>query len=203
MRRHLGAACARGTWDTACAVTKLRRVATFAGAIAVLWLAALLVADAALEGRTRRRTAERIAESLQADATIDRGDLALVRGGIDLDDLTVRRDDLIATSRSPSPASTARSRRSASPSSTAAAPRERRRHRASLPSSCGAWAEWWTIAYRSGSSDTGTLSANVSRQAPSRFANTSTNAPRSSSTLPSMRTRASWIPSTIPVSPAS
>jgi hypothetical protein len=67
----------------------------FAGAIAALWLAALLVVDAALEGRTRRRTAERIAESLQADATIDRGDLALVRGGIDLDDLTVRRDDLI------------------------------------------------------------------------------------------------------------
>jgi hypothetical protein len=61
----------------------------------VLYLAALLVADAALEGRTRRRTAERIAESLQADATIDRGDLALVRGGIDLDELTVRRDDLI------------------------------------------------------------------------------------------------------------
>jgi hypothetical protein len=76
-------------------VTKLRRVAAFACAIAVLWLAALLVVDAALEGRTRRRTAERIAESLQADATIDRGDLALVRGGIDLDGLTVRRDDLI------------------------------------------------------------------------------------------------------------
>jgi len=65
------------------------------------------------------------------------------------------------------------------------------------------WAERRTIAYRAGSSDTGTLSANVTRQAPSRFANTSMNAPRSSSTLPSMRTRASWIPSTIPVSPAS
>jgi len=74
---------------------RIRRVARFAGALAALWLAALLVIDLALEGRTRRRIAERIAESLQADATIGRGDLALVRGGIDLDDLTVRRDDLV------------------------------------------------------------------------------------------------------------
>jgi hypothetical protein len=77
------------------AVTKLRRVAALAGAIALLWLAVLLVLDAALEARTRSRTAERIAESLRADAAFDRGDLALVRGAIDLDDLTVRRDDLI------------------------------------------------------------------------------------------------------------
>lgn len=76
-------------------MAKLRRIATFAAAITVLWLAALLVADAALEGRTRRRTAERIAESLQADATIDRGDLALIRGRLDLEDLAVRRDDLV------------------------------------------------------------------------------------------------------------
>jgi hypothetical protein len=68
---------------------------TVAGTLVALWLAVLVVFDFALEGRTRRRTAERIAESLQADAAIDRGDLALVRGGIDLDDLSVRRDDLI------------------------------------------------------------------------------------------------------------
>jgi len=67
----------------------------FAGAVAVIWLAVLLVADAALEGRTRRRIADRLADSLQADATIDHGDLALVRGAIDLEGMAVRRDDLI------------------------------------------------------------------------------------------------------------
>lgn len=59
------------------------------------WLVALLVSDAVLEGRTRRGVADRIAESLQSDAVIERGSLAFVRGGIDLEDLTVRRDDLI------------------------------------------------------------------------------------------------------------
>lgn len=56
---------------------------------------ALVTAGLALEGRTRRRVAARIAESLQADAAIDRGDLALVRGRLDLEDLAVRRDDVI------------------------------------------------------------------------------------------------------------
>lgn len=60
-----------------------------------MWLAALLVIDVTLEGRTRSRIADRIAESLQAEATIDRGDLALLRGAIDLQDLKVLRDDLI------------------------------------------------------------------------------------------------------------
>lgn len=63
--------------------------------VVVVWLVVLLVANAVLEGRTRRGVAARIAESLQADATIDRGDLALVRGAIDLEELAVRRDDLI------------------------------------------------------------------------------------------------------------
>lgn len=63
--------------------------------LAAIWLAALVVAGVALEGRTRRGVAERIAESLQAGATIERGELALVRGGIELDGLAVQRDDLI------------------------------------------------------------------------------------------------------------
>ena len=63
--------------------------------MAAAWFGALLVIDVALESRTRRGVADRIAESLQADAAIDRGSLALVRGWIDLEDLTVRRDDLI------------------------------------------------------------------------------------------------------------
>jgi hypothetical protein len=77
------------------AVPRPRRIAMFAGTVAVVWLAGLLVVDLALEGRTRRQIADRIAESLQADATIERGGLALVRGGIDLEDLAVRRDDLV------------------------------------------------------------------------------------------------------------
>jgi len=76
-------------------VTRRRRIAVFAGAVAAAWLGVLLVIDLALEGRTRGHIADRIAESLQAEATIDRGDLALLRGAIDLDDLKVRRDDLI------------------------------------------------------------------------------------------------------------
>jgi hypothetical protein len=76
-------------------VPRLRRITRYAGALVAIWLVALLAIDLGLEGRTRRGVAERIAESLQADATIERGSLALVRGGIDLEDLTVRRDDLI------------------------------------------------------------------------------------------------------------
>jgi len=55
----------------------------------------LLVIDFTLEGPTRSRIADRIAESLQAEATIGRGDLALLRGAIDLQELKVLRDDLI------------------------------------------------------------------------------------------------------------
>ncbi|HEU4733178.1 MAG TPA: hypothetical protein VFT22_35040 [Kofleriaceae bacterium] len=73
----------------------VRRVAALACALILVWLAALLVLDLAIEGRTRRGVADRIAESLQAGATIDRGDLALVRGWLELDGLTIRRDDLV------------------------------------------------------------------------------------------------------------
>jgi hypothetical protein len=76
-------------------VTGRRRIPVFAGAVAAAWLGGLLVIDVGLEGRTRRGIADRIAESLQAEATIDRGDLSLLRGSIDLEGVTVRRDDLI------------------------------------------------------------------------------------------------------------
>jgi hypothetical protein len=73
----------------------LRRIVVAAAVLAVVWLAALLVIGLALEGRTRRGVASRLAESLKADATIDRGSLSLVRGRIDLDELSVQRADLI------------------------------------------------------------------------------------------------------------
>jgi hypothetical protein len=71
------------------------RLVVGVAAVAALVLAGLVVAGMALEARTRRSVAERIAESLQAEATIARGDLALVRGALDLEALAVHRDDAI------------------------------------------------------------------------------------------------------------
>lgn len=64
-------------------------------ALAAVWLVALVVMGVVLEAGTRGRVAERIGESLQARATIDDGDLALVRGALDLTGMAVRRDDTI------------------------------------------------------------------------------------------------------------
>lgn len=72
-----------------------RRIAGYTTALVAVVLVALVVAGMALEDRTRRSVAGRIGESLQADAAIARGDLALVRGALELDELTVRRDDAI------------------------------------------------------------------------------------------------------------
>ena len=60
-----------------------------------LWLGGLVVTGMVLEARTRSGVAARIAESLQADAAIERGSLSLVRGALDLEALAVRRDDAI------------------------------------------------------------------------------------------------------------
>ena len=74
---------------------RLRRIAIYAGCAAVLWLVALVVVGNAIEARTREQISARIADALQARATIDDGELALVRGTFDLDNLAVRRDDAI------------------------------------------------------------------------------------------------------------
>lgn len=71
------------------------RIAIAGGAAVALWLGGLIVGDAALEPGVRDRVASRIAESLQAQATVADGDLALVRGGFDLDGLAARRDDAV------------------------------------------------------------------------------------------------------------
>jgi hypothetical protein len=76
-------------------VTRSRRIASYAAALVGLWLVALLVLNAALADRTSGRIAERLADSLQAQATIDTAHLALVRGHLDLEGLAIRRDDLI------------------------------------------------------------------------------------------------------------
>jgi len=75
----------------------LRRLAAIAGALVALWLVAVIGLGFALEGRTRRGVAERLAESLRADAAIAGGELSLLHGSLALDDLTVRREDGIGT----------------------------------------------------------------------------------------------------------
>lgn len=75
-------------------MTKRRGIVLLAG-VGLSWIGGLLVANVALEERTRGRVAEHVGDSLQATATIDRGDLALVRGAFELEDLAVRRDDLV------------------------------------------------------------------------------------------------------------
>ena len=77
------------------AVPRVFRTIGYGAAVPVLVLGALVVTGAALEDRTRRRIAERIGESLQADAAFERGSLALVRGRLDLAGLAVHRDDAV------------------------------------------------------------------------------------------------------------
>ena len=73
----------------------LRRVGLIAAGVIVLWLVALVILDAVLGGAQERHTAERVGESLQAVATIGATDLALVRGRLELEQLSVKRDDLV------------------------------------------------------------------------------------------------------------
>jgi hypothetical protein len=76
-------------------VPRPRRIFGYALAGIGLGLGGLVVAGMVLEARTRSGVVDRIAESLQADAAIERGSLSLVRGALDLEALAVRRDDAI------------------------------------------------------------------------------------------------------------
>ncbi len=73
----------------------LSRTIGYAAAALALVPGALVVTGMALEGGTRRGITERIAETLHADAAIERGSLALVRGRLDLAGLAVHRDDAV------------------------------------------------------------------------------------------------------------
>ncbi len=74
-------------------MARLPRTIGYAAAALAVVLGALVVTGMALEGRTRRGIARRIGEALHADAAIERGSLALVRGRLDLAALAVHRDD--------------------------------------------------------------------------------------------------------------
>jgi hypothetical protein len=76
-------------------VRALKRIVVAVVVLAALWLAGLLVAGVVLEPRMRSGIATRLAESLQAEATIADGDLALIGGQLALSHLVVRRDDVI------------------------------------------------------------------------------------------------------------
>jgi hypothetical protein len=59
-----------------------------------LWLVALVIIGRVYAGKMATRVTDRVGESLQATATVDSIDLALVRGRLDLEQLAVHRDDI-------------------------------------------------------------------------------------------------------------
>jgi hypothetical protein len=71
----------------------LARAGLAAGALSGAWLMVLVVLGVALAPRQGRATQARLAESLQATATIGALDLALVRGRLAIDGLSIQRDD--------------------------------------------------------------------------------------------------------------
>ena len=73
----------------------IKRTALVATAVLVLWIAALCVLDPMLAGRQADNTSQHLTESLQATTTVGDTDLALVRGRLRIDQLAVRRDDVI------------------------------------------------------------------------------------------------------------
>jgi hypothetical protein len=73
----------------------LKRVALVMAAVVVAWLVVLVILGAVLADRQSHGTAERLGESLQAQATIGDSDLALVRGSLELDRISIKRDDVV------------------------------------------------------------------------------------------------------------
>jgi len=73
----------------------VRRAAIIAASVVLGWCVVLVVLDVSLAGREARHIEERVGESLQATAQVGDTDLALVRGRLVLDQLAVRRDDIV------------------------------------------------------------------------------------------------------------
>src|SRR5689334_17686376 len=71
----------------------LRRVAQIVAGVIAAWLVVLVALGLVYGERTARGVAGRVGESLQGTATFGDSDLALVRGGLSLERLRVRRDD--------------------------------------------------------------------------------------------------------------
>jgi hypothetical protein len=73
----------------------VRRAAIVIACVLIAWTILLLVLDVALEGAQQRRVEQRVGESLQATAKVGDADLALGRGRLRLEQLSVRRDDAV------------------------------------------------------------------------------------------------------------
>lgn len=73
----------------------IRRVVQIVAGVLAAWIVLLIVLGFTHGGRTGRRVAERVGASLQGAAKLDGSDLSLVRGGLSLERLSVRRDDAI------------------------------------------------------------------------------------------------------------
>ena len=73
----------------------MRRAAIIIGSVVVGWAIILVVLDFALAGTEQRHIEARVGESLQATAQVGDTDLALVRGRLLLERLSVRRDDVV------------------------------------------------------------------------------------------------------------
>lgn len=73
----------------------LKRVALVTAGVVVAWLVTLAILGAVLGDRQARGTAQRLGESLQAEATIGSSELALVRGWLELEQISIKRDDSV------------------------------------------------------------------------------------------------------------
>ena len=74
-----------------------RTIAAVVSAAIAIWLVALLVIGAVVGRDQPARIAARLGESLQGSASVGDVDLALVRGRLSIDRLSVRRDDAVGT----------------------------------------------------------------------------------------------------------
>jgi hypothetical protein len=73
----------------------LRRVVLVGGGLLVAWFTLLVILSVTLTGRQERHTKQRLADSLQSTVTLGDLDLALVRGHMTIDALSIKRDDAI------------------------------------------------------------------------------------------------------------
>jgi hypothetical protein len=73
----------------------LRRVVVIVVGIVAAWVVLLVGLSVAYRERTARGVATRFGDSLQGTAAFRGADLSLVRGGVSLERLTVRRDDTL------------------------------------------------------------------------------------------------------------
>jgi len=73
----------------------MKRVALIGAGVFAAWIVVLVILGSVLGDRQAKGTAARLGESLQADATVGDSELALVRGRLLLEKVSVKRDDVV------------------------------------------------------------------------------------------------------------